>query len=111
MKLIFKLLTNALAVYLSSEILPGVALTDFITALVVALVLGLLNILVKPILLLLALPINVLTLGLFTFFINALVVLLASRLVAGFKIRDFLTAMLFSLVLSLISSLLRSLIK
>lgn len=107
--LLVNLIVNAIAVIISAYILPGVKVDGFITALIVAVVLGAVNMFLKPILLLLTLPINILTLGLFTFVINAALVLLVSNLVPGFKVEGFLYALLFSLVLSIISSFLYSL--
>jgi putative membrane protein len=89
----------AFAVIVSAYILPGVTLASFWTALVVALVLGLLNAFIKPLLIILTLPINILTLGLFTLVINALVIMMASAIVPGFKVDGFWYAMLFSIVL------------
>ncbi len=109
MSLIVNLLINSLAVFLTSRILPGIALADFVTAIVVALVLGIVNTIIKPALVLLTLPINVLTLGLFTLVINALIILLVAAMVPGFKVSGFWAALLFSLVLSVISGLLHSL--
>ena len=105
------LLINAIAVFVTAKILPGVYIDSFVTALVVAIVLGVINTFLKPVLLLLTLPVTILTLGLFTFVINALLVLLAATLVSGFHVKNFLWALLFSLVLSLVNSILQSLVK
>ena len=106
-----KLLINAIAVFVTAKILPGVYIDSFVTALVVAVVLGVVNTFLKPVLLLLTLPVTILTLGLFTFVINALLVLLAAALVSGFQVKNLLWALLFSLVLSLVNSVLQSLVK
>ena len=106
-----KLLINAIAVFVTAKILPGVYIDSFVTALVVAVVLGVINTFLKPVLLLLTLPVTILTLGLFTFVINALLVLLAAALVSGFQVKNLLWALLFSLVLSLVNSVLQSLVK
>jgi putative membrane protein len=82
------------------------ALAIIITALWLALFLGIINMALRPILILITLPINILTLGLFTFVINALLVLLSSSVIKGFEVNGFWTAMLFSIVLSIISYLL-----
>ena len=92
----------AFAIIVSAYILPGVTLASFWTALLVALVLGLLNVFIKPFLILLTLPINILTLGLFTLVINAVVILMASSIVPGFKVDGFWYALLFGIVLSLV---------
>jgi len=109
--LIAKWVLNALALYIVSKIIPGIMLTDFGSALVAAIVIGLMNALVKPILLLLTLPINILSLGLFTFVLNAALLLLASSLTPGFKIEGFWTAVIGSILLSLISTILHSLVE
>lgn len=111
MRFIVRLIVNALAVYLTSRLLDGISIDNFVTAVVVAVVLGIVNTIIKPILLLLTLPINFLTLGLFTWVINALMVLLADYVVTGFSVASFLWALLFSFVLSVISSILNKLVK
>ncbi len=89
---------------LTAFIVPGASVT-FVPALIAAIVLGVLNMFIKPIILVLTLPINILTLGLFTFVINGFLVLLASKMVPGFYVGGFGTAMLFGLVLALINML------
>ena len=107
--MLINLIVNGLAVLISSYILPGVKVDGYFTALVVAVVLGLVNSLLKPLLILITLPITILSLGLFTFVINAFLILLVSALVPGFKVDSFWWALLFSLVLSLINSFLHKL--
>lgn len=102
------LLINGLAVFVTGRILPGVTLDDFLTAIVVSVVLGVINTFIKPLLVLFTLPVNILSLGLFTFVINAVVVLIVDALVPGFKVDGFWMALLFSLVLSLVSAVLHS---
>jgi len=85
--------------------MKGVIVDKFITAVTVALVLGLLNFFVKPILVLFTLPITFITLGLFMLVINAILILLCDHYVDGFEINSFWTAMLFSVILSLSQSL------
>jgi len=96
-------LVRALAIVITAYLLPGVRLSGFFAALVTALVLGLINSFIKPLILLLTLPLNILTLGLFTFVINALLIMLTSALVPGFVVSGFGWALLFSLVLSVIN--------
>lgn len=105
MGILIKWLIAALAVMITSYVLPGVVVAGFWAALWVALFLGLLNAVLKPILVVLTLPVNILTLGLFTFVINALLVLLASSVLDGFSVSGFWVALLFSLILSLFSYL------
>jgi putative membrane protein len=95
-------LITTISVLIAAYLLPGVQVKGFFAALVTALVLGLINTFIRPILLILTLPINILTLGLFTFVINALLILLTSAVVPGFDVRNFWWALLFSFVLSLI---------
>ena len=87
-----------------AHLLGGVHVTDFWTAIVFAFVLALLNMFIKPLLVLFTLPVTFFTLGLFLFVINALVVLLASKFVDGFTIDSFWWALLFSIILSIITS-------
>jgi len=104
MELLISWLIYALAILISAYLLPGVYVDNFWVALIVAIVLGILNALLKPFLLLLTLPINILTLGLFTLVINAFLILLTSSIVSGFKVNNFWWAFIFSIILSIISS-------
>lgn len=99
-------LLYAIAILITAYLLPGVRLAGPGAALIAALVLGIVNTIIKPVLLLLTLPLNILTLGLFTFVINALLILLTSALVPGFVVTGFFWALIFSLVLSVINYLL-----
>ena len=96
-------LVSAVAIIITAYLLPGVRLSGFFAALVTALVLGLVNMFIKPLLLILTLPLNILTLGLLTFVINALLILLTSAIVPGFQVTGFWWALLFSFVLSIIN--------
>lgn len=111
MQILISWLISALAILATAYVLPGVRIESFFTALVTAVVLGIINSILKPILLLLTLPINVLTLGLLTFVINALLVLLAAQIVPGFKVDGFWWALAFSIVLSLVNTVLGNLTK
>ncbi len=106
MMLLLKWLLMTLSVGIAAYLLPGITVNGFFSALLVALFLGIVNTLVRPFLILVTLPITILTLGLFTFVINAVLVLLASKVVHGFEVRGFWTAMLFSIVLSIIQYIL-----
>jgi putative membrane protein len=110
LKGIIKFLINGFAVYATAYLLTGVSVTNFTSALIVALVLAVLNMLVKPLLIILSLPITILTLGLFTFVIDAIIVLFASTLIPDFTVNTFWTAMLFSVVLALVSFVLHKII-
>lgn len=106
MKLIIQIILTALVVYLSSRFLPGVHVDGFTTSLFVAVVLGLLNTFLKPILKFISLPVTFMTLGLFLLVINAVLVLITEALVTGFHVDGFLYAVLFSIVISIITSIL-----
>ena len=107
MKVLINWLVSALVIITISYLLPGVAVSGFLAALVVALVLGLINAFIRPIVLLLTLPINIVTLGLFTLVVNTLMVLLAAWVVPGFAVASFWWAFAFSVVLSLVNMLFR----
>jgi putative membrane protein len=109
MKFILRYLLMILAIFLTAWVIPGTTVAGFWTALWLVLFLGIINMTLKPILILLTLPINILTLGLFTFVINALIVLLAASVIKGFEIDGFWKALLFSIVLSVVSYLLNTL--
>ncbi|CAN5291758.1 phage holin family protein [soil metagenome] len=104
MKFIVRMLVTAAVAYGLSMILTGVHITSYVTALVFALVLALLNAIVKPLLILLTLPITILTLGIFLIIINVLIVMLADKFVSGIHIDGFLWAFIFGLLLSIITS-------
>jgi putative membrane protein len=103
MTFLLKWLISTLAVIITAYLLPGVSVRSFWTALLVALVLGIINAIIRPIFVILTLPLTVVTLGLFLFVINAVLILLTSAVVPGFEVRGFWWALLFSLVLSVIS--------
>ena len=117
MNLIIRILITAVLVMIISHFMPGIALqgthgvssSNFMTAIWVAIVLGLLNLFVKPLLVLLTLPVTFFTLGLFLLVINAVIIMLCARLVSGFAVDGFLTALLFSLILSISQSIVFSL--
>ncbi len=106
MNFLVRLLISALVAFGLSYLLPGIHIDSFVTALILALVLALLNALLKPFLVLLSLPITIITLGLFLLVINAAIILIAAKLVDGFKVDGFWWALLFSILLSVTSSLL-----
>ena len=112
MKFIIKIILSAVAIIILAKFLPGVNLTPpYTNALIVAAVLALLNALVKPILIVLTFPITVVTLGLFLLVINALMIILADKLIDGFSVSSIWTAILFSILLSILQSIFYSLLK
>jgi putative membrane protein len=104
MNFIIKILISAIVAFVLSKILSGVHIDNIGIALIFALVLAFLDAIVKPILILLTLPVTIITLGLFLFVINALIILLATKLIDGIKIDGFWWALLFSIILSIFSS-------
>ena len=106
MGFLLRILVIAAVSFGLAHVLPGVHIDSFWTAIVFAVVLAILNLFIKPLIILFTLPFTILTLGLFLFIVNAIVVLLASKFVHGIRIDGLLTAILFSLILSVVSSVL-----
>jgi putative membrane protein len=100
---LFRWIINALALLLVANLVPGFGLESLYSALIAAFVLGLVNALVRPLFFILTLPVTILTLGLFTFVINALMILLVSTIVKGFVVEGFTPALLAALLLWVIS--------
>ena len=111
MNLLIRLLINALAVFIIAHLLGGVEVNGYVGAIIVALVLAILNLFVKPILIIFTLPVTILTLGLFLLVINALIILLADKLIDGFGVNGFWTALIFSVLLSILQSILHTIFK
>jgi len=110
MKLLIKILVTAVLVMLIAHFVPGVHVTGFVTALIVAVVLGLLNIFFKPVMILLTLPFTIVTFGLFLLVINALIILLCTKIVGGFSVDSFWMALFFSVLLSISQSIMYKII-
>lgn len=109
MNFLIRTLLSSIAVIIVSYLLPGVVVEGFFVAVIVAVLLSLLNMTVKPLLIILTIPLTVFTLGLFLLVINALIIMLADSVVPGFEVEGFWWALLFSLLLSLTNSLLSEL--
>ena len=107
--MIFRLLILTIAVFVAAFIIPGVTIDSTTTLVVVAILLGVVNTFLKPILVVLTIPLTILTLGIFLLVLNGLLVLLVGSVVPGFHVSGILTAILFSIVVSIVSSLLSSL--
>lgn len=105
MKFIMRLLVSAVSIYVIAYLMEGISLSGLEAALIAAFVLGLVNTFVRPIIKLLALPITIATLGLFSLIINAAFLMLTANLVAGFEIDGFFTALLGSILLSFVNML------
>lgn len=108
MKTLIQILLTAIVVLVLGELLPGIHVAAFTTSIIVAAVLALLNLIVKPILVFLTLPATLITFGLFLLVINAVIILLADYLIGGFTVDGFWYALLFSVLLSLMQSILFS---
>jgi putative membrane protein len=108
--IVFRWLVLTLAIMVAAYLIRGIEIRGFFSALLAAAMLGMLNAFFRPILIILTLPINILTLGLFTFVINALLLMMASGVIGGFVVQGFRPALFGSLIISLISWLLNSFI-
>lgn len=106
LNIILQLIVAGIAVIITAYILPGISVRDFFTGVVIAALLALLNLTIKPALIFLTIPITLVTLGLFLLVINAFLVIIAAEIVPGFSVDGFGWALLFSIILSLINSLL-----
>lgn len=111
MKPILRILLSALAVVILSKTLPNVSVDSYDTAIIVAIVLSLLNFIVRPILVILTLPVTILSFGLFLLIINAIIILLASYFIDGYSVNGLLWAIIFSILLSILQSILYSILK
>jgi putative membrane protein len=107
---IIRLLLSAAAVLITSKVLSGVKVESYGQAIIVAIVLGVINAVVKPILVFLTIPITILTLGLFLLVINALMIMLVDKVLKGFSVKSFWWAFFFSIILSLLNAILQSLV-
>lgn len=106
MGFIANLLISALAVYLTAWLLPGIVVKSFWSAMGISLVIGLLNVLVRPLLTLLTIPVTIVTLGLFLFVIDALIIMLAAKLLDGFIVNGFWWALIFSIIVTSVTNFL-----
>lgn len=106
MNILIQLLLGGIAVFITQYLLPGVHVESFWTGVVVAALIALLNLTIKPILIVLTIPITIITLGLFLLAINAILILLAAQIIPGFTVDGFWWALLFGLILGLVNSLL-----
>lgn len=111
MNIFIKWLVTAIAILITGKLIPGVEITGPWAALWIAVFLGLLNVVLRPVLIILTLPINILTFGLFTFIINALLVWLTSTIIQGFYVEGLIAAIFFSIVLSVVTYLLNQVIQ
>jgi putative membrane protein len=106
-----KLLINAIAFYVTAYVVPGFTISGWQALVVMSIVWGVLTLIMRPILLVLTLPITILTLGLFTFVINAILLIIMSAIVPGFRVSGFGTALIAAVVLSLVNMFLSKLAK
>lgn len=111
MNFLTKILLSSIAVIIASYILPGIYVDSFLVAIIIAVLLSLLNVTVKPLLIIFTIPLTILSLGLFLLVINAIIILIAGAIVPGFVVEGFWWALIFSLLLSITNSLLSDLNK
>ena len=111
MKTFLKILLTALAVVVLANILPGISVAGYFSAIIVAVVIAFLNMFMRPLLIFFTLPATIVTLGLFLFVINACIILLADKLIDGFAVSGFWAALFFSILLSIFRAALFSLLK
>jgi putative membrane protein len=110
MNYIIKILLTAFAVFIISNILPGIVIDNYTTAIIVAVILGILNLIAKPIFVILTIPLTIISLGLFLFVINAVIVMIAGYFINGFLVTNIFWALLFSIILSITESILYKLL-
>ena len=111
MNLILRFLLTGLGVVFTAYLLPGVSVDDYWSALIVAVVLAIANVVVKPILIIFTIPLTIFTLGLFLLAINAIIILIVDYFVPGFRVDGFWWALAFSLILSVFNSMFSDLVK
>ncbi len=104
MQIIIHWLISAIAILISAYVLPGVGVDGMTTALILAVILGIINAFLRPLFVLLTLPITILTFGLFVFVINGLLVMLAANIVPGFTVASLWSGILFAIVLAIVSA-------
>ncbi|MDD5571817.1 MAG: phage holin family protein [Bacteroidales bacterium] len=106
MRVISKLIITTLSVFFAAWMLKGISIDKFTTAILVAIVLSVLNIYIKPVLIFLTIPITFFTFGIFLLVINAFIIIITSKLVNGFYVSSFMQAFWFSIIVSVVSSVL-----
>ncbi len=111
LQIILALILNALALIVTSYIVPGIEVANFTTAILAAVVLGVVNTFIKPILSFITAPLTIVTLGLFTFVVNAVVLFIVSAVVPGVNVEGWVPAILGAIVLSVVSTVLNSILK
>lgn len=108
--MLYTILINSIAIFLGAYLLKGVDVKNYLTALGVAVVLAIVNALIKPLIVILTLPLTILTLGLFVLVINAWMLMLTDKIVEGFKVKSFGYAFIFGILLSILNAILLRLI-
>lgn len=103
MQYLFKIIINSLSIFIASSLLSNVTISNYFTAIWVAVVIAFLNVFFKPLLILLTIPITLFTFGIFLLFINAIIILLASSLIEGFTVETFWSAFVLSLLISILN--------
>ena len=108
MKLFISWFISTVAIAITAYLLPGISVSGIVSAAVLAVVLGVINTFIRPVLLMLTLPLTIVTLGLFALILNTLLIMLAAALVPGVAVSGFIWALLFGIILALITSFLKS---
>ena len=109
--MLWRWIINAVSIYAATLVVDGIAVRDAVSLILAAALLGIVNAVIRPVLMLLTLPLNIMTLGLFTFVLNALLLWLVSAFVSGFVVEGFVAALLGSLLISLVSAVLSLVIR
>lgn len=109
-RFLLKLIVNSLSLYITAQLVSGIHVSGIATLIITALIIGLVNSFIKPIVMFLTLPFNIMTLGLFTFVVNAVLFILVSAIVPGFNISGFWPGFAGSLIMSIISAILNKII-
>ncbi len=104
--MLFTLLINSLTVFFGAYLLKGIEVKSYLTAIGVAIVLAIVNVLIKPVIVILTIPLTIITLGLFILVINAWMLMLTGKIVEGFKVHSFFSALILGLILSVVNAIL-----
>lgn len=104
--MLYTLLINSLTVFFGAYLLKGIEVKNYLTAIGVAIVLAIVNVLIKPVIVVLTIPLTIISLGLFIFVINAWMLMLTGKIVEGFKVHSFISALFLGLILSVVNAIL-----
>jgi putative membrane protein len=108
--MILQIIISSLAIYFTAWLLPGIEIKSYPSAILVAIVLGLLNVFLKPVLQFLSFPLTIVTFGLFLLVINALIILLTSTIIGSFRVENFWWALLFSIIVTVVTEIMEGVV-